>query len=1081
MPHNLNFQLIVSNFETTEISFIKAKRLLSQKNYEQAIPLLKKSLEVFEASEEWELFMEASCELVKAYREDFLFSELEDTFDSVLKIQEEKCPHLFIWKARLYVEKALSMIAKPKQILQCLHKAQQIMESKKITNNLYVYIIIYQINPYTMYSDYPKAQQLLEKASELLEKEVDNNLMAEFYSKKAWVESCLSNYKSAQQNYEKAYELYSPNNIHKRISCYNSIGTMYGVLGDREKELTYYLKSIDFYKNAESKKDKYMLAIVHASAAKCYKELEDFSQALYYYENALALFEEIMHGVDYYRVLTLTNLGQLFSKFQNYSKQIEYLGRALVIGEKVFGKTHEYIAVIYYSLADAYKYLGELNKALAYSQKCLKQYEALFGENHLFTFAGEYLMGWILILKGNYSEGLKLLNKALEGIQNKHGNTHPMVRGIQFHIATHFHQQGKLENALEKYQLALIASLPRYEETDYLHLPQIEECTLTGSRRFCNILFGKARVLYDYFCILKQDDSIKAINVLKSSLDTCKLLIVYMQKVQKNLKIEDSKLFFAKESPSICQLCIKASLHWMKHKKNNSILEQAFAFHEFEKSFLLRSSIQENEAKIRASIDSNLLQQEKDLREQIQTYLQKIQQEEAKLVGDDKAAAKKDETELKKWKQKHFNVLQKHQALIEQLEQNYPQYLQLKYDLQTVSVSVLQKDLQENTVVISYFIGPEMGYIFVVTPDEYQVIPFEIPADIDQQIKGYLSSIHAQNFAEFTHQSYDLYCLLIQPIEDLIFDPFVQELRQLVILPSASLHYLPFETLISRPPETAIPAFHQLDYLLNKFQIQYHYSATLYHQSLKQGMENTASLNAPSKEDGIDFMGFAPIYTSDKEATQEALRNLASDYSRWATRSDALQNGTLAPLPFSEKEVQSIEALFAQKGMNGQSFLYDTATKEHFKTFATKAKYLHIAAHGLTNDEFPKLSGIVFHPNEEASEIQDSVLSMGEMYQLQLQADLVVLSSCESGIGTLAKGEGMMAMNRGFLHAGAKNVIYTLFKVLDKPSSELCEALFEGILEGKSYSEALRQAKLALIQREDVDPKSWSGFVLLGN
>ena len=201
------------------------------------------------------------------------------------------------------------------------------------------------------------------------------------------------------------------------------------------------------------------------------------------------------------------------------------------------------------------------------------------------------------------------------------------------------------------------------------------------------------------------------------------------------------------------------------------------------------------------------------------------------------------------------------------------------------------------------------------------------------------------------------------------------------------------------------------------------------------------------KPDSIDFLGFAPIYTSDKEATQEALRGLAEDYSRWATRSDALQDGTLAPLPFSEKEVENIEALFAEKGLKGQSLLYDTATKDHFKSLASNAKYLHIAAHGLTNDEYPKLSGIVFHPDEKATEIHDSVLSMGEMYQLQLQADLVVLSSCESGIGKLAKGEGMMAINRGFLYAGAKNVIYTLFKVLDKPSSELCEALFEEILE----------------------------------
>ena len=91
----------------------------------------------------------------------------------------------------------------------------------------------------------------------------------------------------------------------------------------------------------------------------------------------------------------------------------------------------------------------------------------------------------------------------------------------------------------------------------------------------------------------------------------------------------------------------------------------------------------------------------------------------------------------------------------------------------------------------------------------------------------------------------------------------------------------------------------------------------------------------------------------------------------------------------------------------------------------------------------------------------DCILSLEETYQLQIQADLVVLSSCESGIGALTKGEGMMAVNRGFLYAGAKNVVFTLFKVLDKPSSELTQNLFAHILKGDDFVTALRKAQAA--------------------
>ncbi|MFK7908878.1 MAG: CHAT domain-containing protein, partial [Chitinophagales bacterium] len=393
--------------------------------------------------------------------------------------------------------------------------------------------------------------------------------------------------------------------------------------------------------------------------------------------------------------------------------------------------------------------------------------------------------------------------------------------------------------------------------------------------------------------------------------------------------------------------------------------------------------------------------------------------------------------------------------------------------------------LDEQTIVLSYSIGIEKGYIFALSADDYQVISLNLPPNFNQQIQDYLNTIHAQNFQAFTEQSHALYCLLVQPLADFIFDIFDDELKKLVIIPDASLQYLPFETLISEEvTDLQSTSYHELDYLLNHSQIQYHYSTTLYHQYLQKSKakRQADSLQPPttSNKNNVDFMGFAPIYTSDKEETQAVMRSLAADYSQWATRSEAVRGGNLTPLPFSEEEVENIEGLFAQKGLKGQSLLYDTATKDNFKSLASNAQYLHIAAHGLTNDQFPKLSGIVFHPEENTIDIHDNVLSMGEIYQLQLEADLVVLSSCESGIGKLAKGEGMMGINLGLLYACAKHVVYTLFKVLDKPSSELCQAFFAAILEGKSYSEALRLAKLQLIQQKNLDPKSWCGFVLLG-
>ncbi|MFK7906901.1 MAG: CHAT domain-containing protein [Chitinophagales bacterium] len=1083
MPKDTTTTTPLLSLDQAQIILSEGKTAAAEKDYDKAIELFGKAIEIFEVHEEWEAFMEASYELAKTYRKEFLFSELNKVVDFSLKIQEQKCPDLFIWKVKLCKEKGDGLYEEGKfrEAIQCFNEAQCTMEKEQLLGHLLIHSILYQVVPYIMISNYLKAEELLNTVSELLKKEekVEGDLMAEFYYTKGIVESKLFKYELAKQSYQKAYELYSSQQMDKKIHCYLKVSEMQGIAKKPEEKIKNYSEVFDAYKNSNNKRDKFSLAKIYIEFGRYNAGLGELTQSLYFYENALTLFDEISNKLEYMKFSCMKLISAMLRRSRFYLEEIDCYQKQIKIGKKIFNGSNIQIGSIYFNLANAYINTDNLDKALEFSQKASAIYRELLDEKHDFIIDGDYLIGRIHTEKREPVEGLRYLKKVLNAYKEKYadnyysGYIYRKIAEFYNHIATNFHEQGNLKKALENRQLAIKTLLLNYEETDFYDLPTLEQCPPTEFNYLCNLLFEKTKDLRAYFYILKAEDSIAATKVLKAGLNTCELMIDYLFEVQKGLVTPESKLSFTQGLIDSYQLSIEISLLLNSHLEDDSIIQKAFDFHEQTKGLLLRSAIQENKAKLQVAIDTNLLEQEKNLKKDIEALLRKIQQEKAK-------GNQKDKIKLKNWREEYLQHLQSHQNFIEQLEKDSPKYYQLKHNLQTVSITTLQKDLGEDTVVISYLIGSEKGYIFALTSDEYEVIPFDIPSNFDQQIQGYLNSIQTQNITDFIPQSHALYFLLIEPISYLVFDPFAGTPKNVVILPSAALNYLPFETLIREIPHTAQPAFHQLDYLLQHCQIQYHYSATLYHQSLTKKEQELLSLPSMKKANSIDFLGFAPIYTSDKAATQEALRGLAEDYSRWATRSDALRDGTLAPLPFSEKEVENIEGLFTQKGLKGQSLLYDTATKDHFKTLAANAKYLHIAAHGLTNDEYPKLSGIVFHPDEKATEIHDSVLSMGEMYQLQLQADLVVLSSCESGIGKLAKGEGMMAINRGFLYAGAKNVIYTLFKVLDKPSSELCEALFEEILEGKTYSEALRLAKLRLIQRADVDPKSWSGFVLLG-
>jgi CHAT domain-containing protein len=145
---------------------------------------------------------------------------------------------------------------------------------------------------------------------------------------------------------------------------------------------------------------------------------------------------------------------------------------------------------------------------------------------------------------------------------------------------------------------------------------------------------------------------------------------------------------------------------------------------------------------------------------------------------------------------------------------------------------------------------------------------------------------------------------------------------------------------------------------------------------------------------------------------------------------------------------------------------------------------IHFATHGFVNSESPELSGIQLAITNKSKD--DGILYSGDIYNLKLNAELVVLSACETGLGKISKGEGIIGLSRAFLFSGASNLIVSLWKVSDFSTSELMIEFYKNILGKKdvnhSYSSDLRSAKLKLIgNKEFAKPYYWSPFILLGN
>jgi CHAT domain-containing protein len=194
-----------------------------------------------------------------------------------------------------------------------------------------------------------------------------------------------------------------------------------------------------------------------------------------------------------------------------------------------------------------------------------------------------------------------------------------------------------------------------------------------------------------------------------------------------------------------------------------------------------------------------------------------------------------------------------------------------------------------------------------------------------------------------------------------------------------------------------------------------------------------------------------------------------------------VQGEDLARLPFTGDEVRTIGALFPE----GRSRLYlrEDATEEAVLTAnaLAGARFVHFATHGIVDEDHPDFSGLALSATEGGS--GDGFLQVAEIFNLHLDAELVVLSACETGLGRMVRGEGLLGLTRAFLYAGASSLVVSLWSVADRSTSELMKRFYDSLVnENQSRTEALRAAKLSMLDDPDfAHPFNWAPFILIGD
>jgi CHAT domain-containing protein len=277
----------------------------------------------------------------------------------------------------------------------------------------------------------------------------------------------------------------------------------------------------------------------------------------------------------------------------------------------------------------------------------------------------------------------------------------------------------------------------------------------------------------------------------------------------------------------------------------------------------------------------------------------------------------------------------------------------------------------------------------------------------------------------------------------LTFNCLNSEFSNLTIIPDGTLNYLPFELLLTEDVDTTKPInWFDLPYLFKKVNINYQYSARL------------AAMDRETNPKNKGVLAFAPQY-----------QGYVSD------------DRAFGNLIYNQRELESIKKYFPGEFYGGAD-----ADKKTFLEKASDFKVIHLASHAMVDNENPELSSLFFTDIN-----QDSTQNPLYPYEIQstpLNADLVVLSACQSGTGKLHRGEGVFSLARNFIAAGAKSVVNSLWKVDDESTSRLMGYFYENLAKGQRKSEALRNAKLTFLENADAmtsHPYFWSGFVLIGD
>jgi CHAT domain-containing protein len=774
------------------------------------------------------------------------------------------------------------------------------------------------------------------------------------------------------------------------------------------------------------------LASAYANLGTAYWSKSDYDEALVYYEKALPL-EVARDGEAHPDVgLLYFNLATLHLMKRDYDACIASAERALKILVPALGERSSVVVQTYNALGSALTRKGESDKGLGVLEKALAIQLSLPEKGNRDSAVIYSSLADAYRAKHDLIRAERDFREALAIDVRIHGRRHPDVAEDYVNLGDLHLEKGQEAEALRFFGTAITTNQPQAPKAEPDLDPPLD--TAFSEEYLLKALRGAARARARLGAKKADRRQVEAAVLVY---DHASRLI---DRMRAGYRAEGSKLQVAESATGVHDEAIGTELELRRLTNDERHLEKAFGFAEKSKVGILRDALNEAEARSYSGIPRQVLDRERQLRIDLTAVDQRL--------TDAQLDTGAEEGRLQPLREEKFALKREYEALQQRLEKEYPAYYDLKYRFDTASPAQIQAGLlDEGTVLVEYFLGQKQVFVFTVTRHDVAAAVVERETSLEGDLSELRRAIVGRSAASSGASASRLYRQLLAPVEDRIAG------RTLVVVPDGALSTVPFEALLEHEvgPDTEP---REIPYVLRDHAVSYAYSATLALQEIhRRGA-------APPD----DFVGFAPLVST----------GVAPD---------------LAALPASQREVTAVRELFARRrGLladwfktRSRTYLGGQATEGRLKSAdLERYRYVHLATHGIVDEDHPGRSRLLLAPEPGSGE--DGVLRLGEAFDLHLNADLVVLSACDTGRGRIAGGEGIIGFTRAFLYAGAQSLLVSLWPVSDAASSELVIDFYRELLGGRPKAEALRQAKLRAMARnpEYAKPYYWSSLVLLG-